>query len=506
MGVLPPRSSHALPSPLAALMTDPASEILDFYPTDFAIDSNGKKFLWQAVVLLPFIDEERLTDAMSEAIRKLTPDEKRRNETGEPLLCVSTSHPLCAPLLGAYGPPLQRLVLTSCSEYGGGLVGVLTPLEGARLPGSTYEPPPFQGKLVEQALRPFVTSAASATYALPPNVKHLPSLLAGGILPASVLGDYDVPQPNGRFVRARHDGGGQGNGGGAVGYRRDPLDREPLPDEQSIQDLIARRAIARASKDWTTADAARAQLAARGVEVDDQERTWRLAQGAPRPFPPPRPSIVHGHPFPRPSAPLPRAQWHPPPAAHAPRFAPPPQAYLPHHGHPPRPAFNPMPDLPQACGYPPSRAGHQIPPMGHLQPGRWPARAPPQAGSHPLVGPRSLPIPTGANGPGPIRHGRHDARLHPYATPPYGHSAMGSHGANGASAAMLLRQQLGTAAPTPFSQGVPRPPPGAPWPSPGAPRPPPGAPRPPPGAPRHGATTQANQSAAELLRQQLMRR
>ena len=59
MGVLPPRSAHALPEPLAQLMTDPGSEIADFYPEDFALDLNGKKFLWQAVVLLPFIDEAR---------------------------------------------------------------------------------------------------------------------------------------------------------------------------------------------------------------------------------------------------------------------------------------------------------------------------------------------------------------------------------------------------------------------------------------------------------------
>ena len=76
MGVLPPRSAHALPTPLAALMTDPGSEISDFYPEDFALDLNGKKFLWQAVVLLPFIDEARLTDAMEEALRKLSKEEK----------------------------------------------------------------------------------------------------------------------------------------------------------------------------------------------------------------------------------------------------------------------------------------------------------------------------------------------------------------------------------------------------------------------------------------------
>eukprot|EP00965_Chrysotila_dentata_P229306 6197113-Pleurochrysis_carterae.AAC.1 len=82
MGVLPPRSSHALPKCLAQLMTDPSSEIADFYPLEFGLDLNGKKFAWQAVVLLPFIDEERLTAAIDDRIGGLSDDEMRRNSHG----------------------------------------------------------------------------------------------------------------------------------------------------------------------------------------------------------------------------------------------------------------------------------------------------------------------------------------------------------------------------------------------------------------------------------------
>lgn len=81
MGVLPPRSADALPAEIASLMRDPSSEIADFYPADFAIDLNGKKFAWQAVVLLPFIDETRLVEAMVE--REVRGRERWKEGCGE---------------------------------------------------------------------------------------------------------------------------------------------------------------------------------------------------------------------------------------------------------------------------------------------------------------------------------------------------------------------------------------------------------------------------------------
>lgn len=64
LSVLPDDSSHAVPKEARWLMGDPESPIIDFYPTDVPCDPNGKAMPWLWVVLLPFIDEERLLAAL----------------------------------------------------------------------------------------------------------------------------------------------------------------------------------------------------------------------------------------------------------------------------------------------------------------------------------------------------------------------------------------------------------------------------------------------------------
>jgi 5'-3' exoribonuclease 2 len=92
MGVLPAASRHAIPEVFHPLMTDEDSEIIDFYPEEFPIDLNGKKFAWQGVALLPWIDSKRLLVAMEKLYPLLPPDEVARNTMGKDVLLVSEAH------------------------------------------------------------------------------------------------------------------------------------------------------------------------------------------------------------------------------------------------------------------------------------------------------------------------------------------------------------------------------------------------------------------------------
>ncbi|ETS76838.1 hypothetical protein PFICI_10712 [Pestalotiopsis fici W106-1] len=82
MGVLPDRSKKIVPTVYHPLMTEPNSPIIDFYPRDFELDMNGKKMEWEAVVKIPFIDEQRLLSAMASKNDLLSDDEKARNSFG----------------------------------------------------------------------------------------------------------------------------------------------------------------------------------------------------------------------------------------------------------------------------------------------------------------------------------------------------------------------------------------------------------------------------------------
>jgi len=68
MSVLPPSSAYLLPKPYQWLMKSSKSPIKDFYPESFSVDMNGKRWPWEAVVLLPFIDAKRLIETSRDLV------------------------------------------------------------------------------------------------------------------------------------------------------------------------------------------------------------------------------------------------------------------------------------------------------------------------------------------------------------------------------------------------------------------------------------------------------
>lgn len=89
MSVLPAASRHAIPDIFHPLMLEKDSPIIDFYPEEFELDLNGKKFAWQGVALLPFIDMPRLLKAVQGKYPELSEADAARNEPGKDVLILS---------------------------------------------------------------------------------------------------------------------------------------------------------------------------------------------------------------------------------------------------------------------------------------------------------------------------------------------------------------------------------------------------------------------------------
>ncbi|KAJ1155739.1 hypothetical protein NDU88_008468 [Pleurodeles waltl] len=151
MGVFPAASGNFLPTTWRRLMSDPDSSIIDFYPDDFALDLNGKKYAWQGVALLPFVDERRLRAALAEVYPDLTSEEKRRNSLGSDHIFVGKNHQLW--------DFLRELYRTNTSEPTDippelchGIGGKLTVHDGAVLPDETvFSPVPMLRDLTQNS-------------------------------------------------------------------------------------------------------------------------------------------------------------------------------------------------------------------------------------------------------------------------------------------------------------------------------------------------------------------
>ncbi|CAD2093179.1 exoribonuclease, putative [Plasmodium vinckei brucechwatti] len=90
--VLPSNSSHCLPKMYRELMLKNESPIVDFYPKTFKEEENGKKFKYQWIVLLPFVEKERIIRFARDLDDTLTDEEKKRNRRGLNKIYMSSTH------------------------------------------------------------------------------------------------------------------------------------------------------------------------------------------------------------------------------------------------------------------------------------------------------------------------------------------------------------------------------------------------------------------------------
>ncbi|KAL5712627.1 5'-3' exoribonuclease 4 [Ranunculus cassubicifolius] len=188
MGTLPAASSKALPEHYRTLMTDSSSPISDFYPSDFEVDMNGKRFAWQGVVKLPFINERKLQKETKKLEDTLTKEERDRNSVMYDLLYVHINHSLGHYISKLYHQSLKcRVPIDTCASDG--MNGFLRLSERNKY-SSRYLSPLEGMENIENNL------VVNATYMDPDRHPHNPEPPHGVIIPPKIIKPSDVkPSP-----------------------------------------------------------------------------------------------------------------------------------------------------------------------------------------------------------------------------------------------------------------------------------------------------------------------
>lgn len=192
MGVLPAASASCLPEHYRPLMCDPRSPIIDFYPKDFEVDMNGKRFAWQGVAKLSFIDEGRLLAEIQKVEGTLTEEEVRRNSMMPEMLFVTCSHPLAPSIFSFYecSGHLKGHKRAQASEKldpraSGGMNGFICLCDGDACPAVFPSP-------VEQMPDIFNNQVLSVTYKHPLMHIHIARPPDGVQLPKKTVTEQDV--------------------------------------------------------------------------------------------------------------------------------------------------------------------------------------------------------------------------------------------------------------------------------------------------------------------------
>ncbi|KAL7126375.1 hypothetical protein ABFS83_14G182300 [Erythranthe nasuta] len=186
LGTLPAASSTALPERYKQLMTDPASPIYNFYPTDFEIDMNGKRFAWQGIAKLPFIDENKLLGETKKIENTLTEEEQFRNTIMSDLLYVHPLHDLAAQITIYYRLcEMEKLPWTIDTIASGGMNGFMSLTKRNSL--RQVIPSPVNG--FEDITNNLVLNI---TYLNPAPHAHIPKPPEGVKMPNKILRPIDI--------------------------------------------------------------------------------------------------------------------------------------------------------------------------------------------------------------------------------------------------------------------------------------------------------------------------
>lgn len=177
-------------------MSDPNSPIIDFYPTDFEVDMNGKRYAWQGIAKLPFIDQGRLLSEVIKIEHTLTEEETHRNSIMSEMLFVSSSHPLsvCIHLFDNYCRQLTDKERVEAKvqidpKYSEGMNGYLSSCTGESCPPIFRSPVKCMEDITDNQV-------ICAIYRLPEVHKHITRPPAGVIFPKKTVTVGDLkPAP-----------------------------------------------------------------------------------------------------------------------------------------------------------------------------------------------------------------------------------------------------------------------------------------------------------------------
>ncbi|KAI3700863.1 hypothetical protein L2E82_45504 [Cichorium intybus] len=184
MAVLPPTSAHALPPSYQSLMTADHSSILDFYPDDFDVDMDGKRFLWQGICKLPFIEEERLLAETKKIEKELNEEEAKRNTANADKLFVNGSENLALRITSAFsdaGSIERKSSIKIDTDLSGDINGFVHPNRDPENVGDSG------GRADDH-------DVLCVYYDTPCFSLHIPRVLEGTVIPELVVSESDIEE------------------------------------------------------------------------------------------------------------------------------------------------------------------------------------------------------------------------------------------------------------------------------------------------------------------------